>query len=910
MKRIRSILALALVFCVILGAIQIGNAAPPTPQAHNTIEKVNPLPLTGGHIHVVGQKTIVTYDALANNMRVEVRYNIYIDPVVFEAFNSSNLGFVFDTTMLEFDGSRGYDNINASNGMVVGGTLMIPVVGEYMNIKPAADGYAGGFSLFFNLLDVNRFKAINPAEGIPVVVETHRELSGVPHGGDVTGAIYVDETGKNLQTPAILTYSSSTVTYDKNGGEGTVPGATPYGEGATVTIPTNITLTKTVSGVPQVLTGWDVRTSVSSLGVLKPGESFTMPDKNVTMVAQYGVDKDGDGRPDDEEYVITYQLRTNDQANLNFSATTTHGKFYDVTTASGVINVTKGQAIGNAVPAATFTTPWKLVGYFVEGTKIANIATYVPTGNTTIEIRSMPDDNGNDIDDRAKVTITFTDDGDVVDTFEVPDGTPYKVFKNPDNDLATQGRATTNPTLVDLTNRADPSDDNGNPFEGWSVVPNKNPQGEITSIDVIPVYSESVDVVIPGPIIDKTEDPTNEDPDAGPIEVELENGAFVIHRDIDGGEIKRTEIKEADAVAGKFPVVNPALGSTPKLPAKDSDGNPFKAWELTGPDREVIPGGKVNVYYYMDPVYEESVHLTVTDPGKTPDPSDDEVVLDEDVPKGTDYIVLDEDGEPLKQGKVNDPTDIILPKVTDNPKRDEIPTKNDDGEIFTGWDVEKQDKDSDGIPDLIIFKPIYELPEAGDVDIIPLPGDGTDSITGDGLYILRGKWSSETKATISILMRICDAPATAVDAKNLTFTQSSVYGFEHHANLFGSLDNTTLRYLGTRTVGGVVYGEFSIAYDTVKSSIVRITATYGAKDVDVTSGHVVITVGDNDKTARINASDYGQILRVINNIEKTADKGSAGAYVYELMNNDKNDRINASDYAVILRMINGMIPTN
>ena len=912
MKKLKQSLALVLVLCIVLGTIQLGNAAPPNPQAHNEIVKVNPQPLTGGYIHVVGQKTIVTYDAIANNMRLEVRFNVYIDPVAYEAFNSSNLGFVYDKTLLEFDGSRGYDNVNASNASEVGGVLVIPVVGEYLNIRPAADGYAGGFSLFFNLTDANRFKAIDPSTGINVAVETHRELSAIPHGGGVGDAIYVDEIGKNIGTPAILTYSSCTVTYDANGGTGTLPPATAYGLGAPVTIPDNITLTKDISGVPHVLSGWDVRTPLSSLGVKKPGETFNMPDANITMVAQYAPDKDGDGIADGDEYTVTYRLRANDEATLDFSAVTQHGNFYDVTAASGVIGVEKGDAIGNAVPAITATSPWKLVGYFVGGTKLADIATYVPTADTVIEIRTMPDDNGNDIDDRDKITLTFTDKGVVVETLEVPDGTPFTVFKNPDEDIADQGTASTNPTTVDLTGKSDPTDDKGNPFETWNVVPITNPGGDIIGVEVHPEYSESIDVVIPGPIIDKTEDPTNEDPSVGPVEKEMENGAYIIHRDIDGAELKRTEIDPDDVVSGKFSVVNPTpSAATPKLPAKDSDGNPFKAWELTGPVRETQPGGEVIVYYFMDPVYSEPVHLTVTDPGNPSDPTDDVVLTDEDVPKGTEYIVLDENGDPLKQGTINGDTDIVLPAVTDSPRRDELPFKNGDGEVFTGWNIDKVDNDGDGIPDVIIYEPVYELPDADDIEIIPFTPEGADAITGDGLYILRGKWHEETRASITILMRVCDAPATAADMKNMSFTNASAYGFEHHPNVFGSLDNATLRYQGTRTVDGKEYGEFAVTYSTLKSSVVRVTATYNARGGEkVTSGHVIITVGDNDKTARINASDYGQILRVINNIEPTPSKGSASAYVYELMNNDKNDRINASDYAVVLRMINGMVPTN
>ena len=119
----------------------------------------------------------------------------------------------------------------------------------------------------------------------------------------------------------------------------------------------------------------------------------------------------------------------------------------------------------------------------------------------------------------------------------------------------------------------------------------------------------------------------------------------------------------------------------------------------------------------------------------------------------------------------------------------------------------------------------------------------------------------------------------------------------------------SFKYDGKETVDGVEYGVFSIEYVTLKSSVVKITATYGAKDTTVMKGHTAITVGDIDKDAKVNSRDVTELLRVENDFTKVA-KGSEGGYAFELADCDKNTKVNSIDVSIMLRMINDLVASN
>ncbi|MEG1956248.1 MAG: hypothetical protein RR071_00780 [Lachnospiraceae bacterium] len=90
---------------------------------------------------------------------------------------------------------------------------------------------------------------------------------------------------------------------------------------------------------------------------------------------------------------VTYVVRDQDQANLAFTQT----------------NVKKGHSIGVVnVPRVTVpntnSNQWKFIGYFIHNQKytVEELGNFVPTEDTIVEIRSMPDYNNDGKDDRDK----------------------------------------------------------------------------------------------------------------------------------------------------------------------------------------------------------------------------------------------------------------------------------------------------------------------------------------------------------------------------------------------------------------------------------------------------------------------------------------------------------------------------
>ena len=890
MKKLRRALGLVVAVCMVLALVVVSTAAP------DTYVTVPPMAgLAGsGLAQVVGQKTIVDYDNVYNGSEFKIKVELWVDRTAYRLFNGVNLLLRFDRDIFEFVSAPGNGNIMVTPMERPDGRLSLGIGSN--NPGPAfysrADGYSGYVDVTFRILDAEAFLAESPAVGHIIELDAGTDLGVVAvDAASDFDVIQLDEIGKTSSVDMVITYSAYTVTYGKDGGVGTTPDPVAVGKGTSHTVLGGITLTKMISGVSNVLDGW-----LYNGTVYQAGGSFTMPANNVTLTAQYTPDADGDGIGDKYENSITYTLRDEDLATLDFSGSTPHGNFYDVTPKSGTIGIEDGVAVGDAFPTVTLPTDWVFDGFYVGNTKIDDIEAYIPTGDTPITIRTILDANGNGLDDREDVEVKFMDGGEEVDTVEVPDNVPYTIYTNPEKNAGTavEGNVDGSDPIVDLTGIADPTDAEGNPFDHWEVNLIKDGSGNVIGIEVVPVYEDNIAVVIPGPIVeegDEDEDPEDEK------EIELKNGDIIVYRGI-GKVVVSSITVDRDAVASGTQTLTPPAFGHAALPLK-YNGNAFKAWVFSGP---VLAGG-VN-YYYMDALYEASVGFEVLD-------DDGNVVLDDDVPGDSTFEVLDENGDPIDSGAVKDNETLTLPPV---------PEKNDDGEVFKGWEVIGEDTDDDGVDDKFTFKPEYELPEIDDIEIVPDPqpgtdpgtNDGIDALTGEGYTILRGAWGSDATATAKFYLRIAGKPADARDLQNITFTATPVYRFEKYTTTtFGTLNAATAAFVGTEMIGGKEYGVFAVTYTTQKSAVIRITASYGAIDGAATKGHIVATVGDSDASGRIVLNDQINIMRVMNEVTaEPAVKGAASNYIFEMMDVDKTGRLTIADGTNIMRMLNGVITSN
>ncbi|MEG1427678.1 MAG: hypothetical protein RSC76_08320, partial [Oscillospiraceae bacterium] len=102
----------------------------------------------------------------------------------------------------------------------------------------------------------------------------------------------------------------------------------------------------------------------------------------------------------DTDVTVNYVIREKDEGTLSFTTAT----------------IAKGTAIGRENVPEVFGLPkdWVLVGYFVEGKKYTaqELEKLNITGNTTIEVRTMPDKNKNGTDDRDEGNVTPAPDTD------------------------------------------------------------------------------------------------------------------------------------------------------------------------------------------------------------------------------------------------------------------------------------------------------------------------------------------------------------------------------------------------------------------------------------------------------------------------------------------------------------------
>ena len=890
MKKLKSVLALVLVFCMILSNVVVGSTA----SVGMNFIKNPPASVTGGG-YIMGNTTVATYSSIVNGAIIDAQFDLYVNPDLYVNANAGLIVVDFDKTLLEYSGYKTSSNLFCPTATDHALGLMFLVMVQDPYTQVGADGFVGTFTIEFAIKNADDFKNMNAANGTLITqVASNDPMTGMKSNG-------ADEDFATLVTTAAkLTYSAGTVSYEANGGAGsTLPAPAPVGPGQTYTVPSGITLTKDVAGVTHILSGWTATGLLNPPAIIKAGYQFTMGDNNVVLTAHYSPDSDGDGVPDDEEHILTYSLRSGDQATLDFSATTTHGSFFNTNATSGSIGIEKGMAVGNAVPTITLdgAAGWKLIGFFNGETNVATtaagLATYTPTADTTLEIRVLFDPDGNGLDARDPVDLIFKDGAETLDTVTVPYGTPYKVYKNEVAEASSgfAGKTTgTNPTVVDVAGVADAKYGNS-PFDRWEIVvthQDGDTSKPIILVEAKPIYKDEVPVIIPGPIIEGEGDAEVILPEK---EVDLISNSYVVYR-VGGVEVKSTLIDGSNLQAGRQLLVHPTI------PAKDAAGNPFKGWKWSGPS--VIADV---TYYYMDAVYKAPVHVTVKDNGGN-------TVSDGNVPAGTQIVIKDENGNNAGGSPItveNDRT-ITLPSV---------PVKNNDGDVFKEWGKVGTDTDGDGVDDVVTYAPVYEAPTAGEIDITPGnpdgPGapDGIDAGTGFGMTILRGEFMNETVATATFYLRVQGAAATAVDGNKLTITADNAYGFDTGNNasrVYGNLG--ALTYAGTEIIGGVSYGKFTVTYSAFQSTVVIVNASYAAKDGPVSLGHIVVVVGDNTKDSAVRSSDYAAISRVVTGINPVPQKGSAGAFVYELMDNNKDKNIRSSDVAVIQRMVTGLIASN
>lgn len=924
MKKSKRVLSLLMVLAMVVSLLVVSNATV-------TQEKVGPGNYSSGEVKVVGQDTLIPITDVSTSLKFYVSFVIYMDPATYLGTRDFSLIFptydetIFTSTkalpaMRLLDDQGDYSTKSA---ILFSGNNYINIgyLGDDSTNKTSSDLGTDGFALQidieFSIIDVDKFKA-QATHQMSMGVKTNNNSTSLDFSGYLKSAsgsqlagVAISDPGLFSYAPATIKLTGPTVTYDLAGGsrannmDAFKPAIVGVGLPFTPADGRGLTLPATGGNNPKVFDYWSYGSNQKYYP--EAGGTVTMASSGVVMTAVYSDDKDGDGYPDTQENKVTYKLRDGDSGVLvPPSGATANGTFF-AEGSNQIINVIPNEKIRDSIVTVDLTNvgpaKWKFVGYYINGTKYtpAELANYTVTGATTVEVRTMPDDNDNDIDDREKVTLNFYAPGanpataKPLETYKVLDNTPYTVYKDPIKTTGTaiKGNADADPTNVVLPTIPDKY--NGGVFKEWVFEPVLDGNGEITEVKVHPVYSENREVLIP----DVIEDPNvSEEPED--VTERMDIGTKVIHRDINGNTLKETPITEGSSVLN---VVHPVVGTISTLPSRDSNGNPFKGWILTGPNVNAQTG---DVTYYLDPYYAKPTKLTVTNP-KDAGTTTDDVILPNynniDVPVDSTYEIQDDKGNVTEQGKVEDKNG----KVT-LPTTDKLPARDDEGRIFTGDWTDEVVVNNDGSKHYV-FKPVYREPGDGDIDI---KVDESVNNNGNGLTVLKGFYDQETIATVKYYVNIANTPAVASDAARLNVVEAAANGFDALTNASVVIGNTdSLVYKGTETRGGVVYGVFEAKYNTVKSGIVSLKLQYKSVPIKATAkGYTVVTVGDLDKNTYINAADIGDLARYVNKILTEPQKGATGNFVYELSDVDKNSVLNASDIGVVARMVNGIIISN
>ena len=914
MKESKRVLSVLLVAAMLFSLMIFSSAETLEPGIHD----VGPGNLAGGKVQIVGQKTVASYNTLTNSDTIiKVVFKVFMDRESYWGiFGASFCLPVYDSEYLTLVRNRPAHIIDGQEAdeyqlsyLTGSQYFQLSFLGGDCAENPlGVDGYAIEFE--FDFKPTAKFATLDPTVGTEVTMTFDPGLTGTV---DVSmrytnnSNLYLQGRNEDVLTSkaAVVTYAASMITYDVGAGSRAdmtafAPKAAKAGDMVVLADGTGLAVAAAANGgIAQVFDYWtDGTRNYNS------GESTAMPNNGLALTAVYADDADGDGIADKYEKKVTYTLRTGDSGTIVAPATNTDNGFFITEGANKVIFVEEGDKIGNSIATVDLTAAgledWKFIGYFVNGTMYtaATLKDLVITANTEIELRTMPDKNDNGIDDRDPVTINFyTPGGELVETMVVPDGTPYTIYGDPNKaTTAATGSADSNPKNVNLPTV--PATIPGGKHIGWTVEPIKDGAGKIVGIEAVPTYSDDQQVEIP-----ELRDPTDPEKPVAPPIVSLPAGSILIHNGVDGKPIGTpTTIGSVDAIQL---ITNPVPGQHSNLPKRDGDNNPFAGWILSDPVIGAGPGGED--VYYLNPYYSAPIVITVADP-KSEKTLDDDIILDgfdgESVPSDSTYEVRNDNGGVIDSGKFADKDGGKLTL----PKKEALPERNNDGDIFTGDWIATEEVNPDGSPKYV-FTPEYREPTAEDVTVIidedPLAGVGL------GLSILKGFYANEITATAEFLIRIGNAPARSSDASRLSVSAAPVYGFEgivRPERIVGS--DRTIAYTGTRIIDGVEYGVFRATYKTVQSGIVKLGLNYGNAAVSGAKGHIVVTVGDCDINGLINSADQTAMLRVINRQSPTPAKGVAGGYIFELMNVDKNDIVNAADATILLRMINRLIDSN
>lgn len=261
-----------------------------------------------------------------------------------------------------------YDGNARQNGTVNGtptdNTIYIP--GDKVTLsetKPTHSKVADKTVVFIGWTEAQTNAIFSRADTAPATVT---EVTFGSANKTVYAAWGYDENG-NGTADVLETY---TLTYDLNGGSGTVPEKkTDIPKNTEVKLTTEKNFTRNLN---EIFAGWSVTKHVSALTaetkqedlekILISGEKYRIGTADVTLYAVWAVDGDGDGTPDYQTtYTVTYDLD---------GGTAADGETYDKE------NVKPGETI--TIKAAPTRNGYAFKGWY-DGTK-----TYQPGDNVTI----------------------------------------------------------------------------------------------------------------------------------------------------------------------------------------------------------------------------------------------------------------------------------------------------------------------------------------------------------------------------------------------------------------------------------------------------------------------------------------------------------------------------------------------
>ena len=915
-KRALSILLAVAMVCSLIVFSSAGSEAP-------GIYPVAPDTIGAGQAQIVGQRTVVSHGSLGSNPTIETTFRIHTDTTMWNVYGTALL-MTYDADYLTIARSSIDYLVNTDAGAQDNDFLVTfdyvdnadRSQGVYLILANKGDaptqpqhfpeGHVLEISFYFK--PTAAFATMDPADGTEVTLEMRPDMTTAIDFYTWTASQDYERigSGKNIAAkPAVVTYSASMLSYDtglgvrsaENGGMNAFKSKVVTA-GATETLADGTGLVIPAGGgnVAKAFDHWKDEENNTYEG----GMPARMGADGLDLTAVYSDDKNEDGIADSKQMKISYTKRTGDSGTLEAPATVTDNGLFTTEGSSKVIYVTKNDTIGDSIATLDLTglTGWSFIGYFIGDTKYeaADLDTMSVTEPLAFELRAMLDANGNGIDDRDLVTLEFYDtDDNLIDTIDVLDGTPYNVYSDPDKNTAaksgTAGEGGNDPTVVTV-----PSVPNfipGGKFMGWDVEPLKDSSDKITEVKVFPLYTDEQPVHIPDLI-----DPDTEEPIIPPV-VDMVPDSTVHHRGIDGSTIKTTRI-----VAGSdpFAIVNPVAGQHAQVPTRDTDGNPFLGWVLSGPD--AAPGLNGEDVYYLDPYYADPIEVTITNPNSKTDTTDDEALTGFDgteVPVDSTYEILDENGDEDVSGVLKDDMiagEIVLPATEDMPKR------NNDGDIFTGdWTVSKE-TGAGGKPNYVIA-PEYVAPTDDDVVTIV-----DEDVLGDGrgLFVLKGAYANDRTATATFYLNIAEEAATAADAPRLKADAQGTYGFDEISNprtIIG--DISSVRYVKEENVGGVNYGVFEVTYSTVKSGVVELSLSYKTLDM---GSYYIVTVADSNKDGTVNSADISSSARVVNSKTVVPPKGTEGDFFFELLDVNMDAAVNSVDITVVARMINSKTASN